>query len=269
MQPVPLPLWRRGWTDSLGWVLHCLVGWLLAGAGLHIPLDTSPVVVAVDSKVRRTQEASDLAQVEAGLDFAEACLDLHTARNHSYHLPAVRDTQDALGEHLVELTEEELEACLAVGLEAFQACLALPDQVPCPEQAAQGSFHGSWGWVVSLAVRWRGSGRVSAGDQPVIGELVAGALQGNLGSVEGNSAAALGSPWAADQNLAVRGAAGGWVAGADPELAVGTQKLRGGRQGWRGQEKTARWVCDWLRSRHLIYCLGFLIFQGHSFQMKT
>lgn len=128
-----------------------------------------PVVVAVDSKVRRTQEASDLAQVEAGLDFAEACLDLHTARNHSYHLPAVRDTQDALGEHLVELTEEELEACLA-----------LPDQVPCPEQAAQGSFHGSWGWVVSLAVRWRGSGRVSAGDQPVIGELVAGALQGNL-----------------------------------------------------------------------------------------
>lgn len=43
MQPVPLPLWRRGWTDSLGWVLHCLVGWLLAGAGLHIPLDTSPV----------------------------------------------------------------------------------------------------------------------------------------------------------------------------------------------------------------------------------
>lgn len=139
-----------------------------------------PVVVAVDSKVRRTQEASDLAQVEAGLDFAEACLDLHTARNHSYHLPAVRDTQDALGEHLVELAEEELEACLAVGLEAFQACLALPDQVPCPEQAAQGSFHGSWGWVVSLAVRWQGSGRVSAGDQPVIGELVAGALQGNL-----------------------------------------------------------------------------------------
>lgn len=245
------------------------MGWLLAGAGLHIPLDTSPVVVAVDSKVRMTQEASDLAQVEVGLDLAEACLDLHIVHNHSYHLPAVRGTQDALGEHLVELTEEELEACLAVGLEAFQACLALPDQVPCPGQAAQGSFRGSWGWAVCLVVRWQGSGRVSAGDLPGIGESVAEALQGNLGSVEGNSAAALGSPWAADQSLAVLGAAGGWVAGADPELAVGTQKLRGGRQEWRGQEKTARWVCDWWRSRHLIYCLGFLISQGHSFQKKT
>lgn len=218
--------------------------WLLAGAGLHIPLDTSPVVVAVDSKVQTRQEASDLAQVEAGLDLAEACLDLRTARNHSYHLPAVRGIQDALAEHLVKLTAEELEACLAVDLEAFQACLALPDQVPCPELAAQGSFRESWGWVVCLVVRWQGSGRVSAGDLPGTGELVAGALQGNLGSVECNSAAALGSPWAADQSLAVRGVAEGWVAGADPELAVGTQKLRGGRQEWQEQVKTARWVCD-------------------------
>lgn len=145
-----------------------------------------PVVVAVDSKVRMTQEASDLAQVEVGLDLAEACLDLHIVHNHSYHLPAVRGTQDALGEHLVELTEEELEACLAVGLEACQACLALPDQVPYPGQAAQGSFRGSWGWAVCLVVRWQGSGRVSAGDLPEIGESVAEALQGNLRSIKNN-----------------------------------------------------------------------------------
>lgn len=172
------------------------MGHLLVVVDRRILPDTFPVVV--DSTVLVMMlEAFDLDQ-------AEACLVLHTVRNHSYQHLVVGGTLAVRGVPPVIVGVLEigpavgLEAYLA-GLEAFlvglEACL---DLVPCPVRAGLGTFLESWGWVVCQVGRWQGSERVSAVDQIVMGEQVVGVHQGSLRPAGHNLVAAPDNLWVAE-----------------------------------------------------------------------